>query len=333
MADKKVKGAGNRFLPGSNIAKHREWRGLKDTWYDYTEWVKVLGVMGGFVAKSPVRIMRGMLTYRWMGSYLAALNMIDRCVEGLRGPALRVTRIYLNTIMKGSTTSIAEMMMGDRRFGDNAFGRTQVVLEQTMCPEILAGFPNLRPAQLEPFQGLLLCYMDQGANPYYIDAMESVGLPADSCRLSNNAAGVAILDEFPKIGACCISNNAPCDSSTMNSQIIERHLDVDTLPAAIPMRWADPHTRKYARASLRRVIDFVERHTGETYDWDACRAVMEKHNDEVRNEMEKWNFMATPYTAAALTVPSSSAACMPLRSRSRPPRRLPSAPPSPLPAT
>lgn len=152
MADKKVKGAGDRFLPGSNIAKHREWRGLKDTWYDYVEWVKVLGIMGGFVAKSPVRIARGMLTYRWMGSYLGALNMIDRCVEGLRGPALRVARLYLNTIMKGSTTSIAEMMMGDRRFGDNAFGRTQVVLEQTMCPEILAGFQNLRPAQLEPFQ-------------------------------------------------------------------------------------------------------------------------------------------------------------------------------------
>ena len=304
MADKKVKGAGDRFLPGSNIAKHREWRGLKDTWYDYVEWVKVLGIMGGFVAKSPVRIARGMLTYRWMGSYLAALNMIDRCVEGLRGPALRVARLYLNTIMKGSTTSIAEMMMGDRRFGDNAFGRTQVVLEQTMCPEILAGFKNLCPAQLEPFQGLLLCYMDQGANPYYIDAMESVGLPADSCRLSNNAAGVALLDEFPKIGACCISNNAPCDSSTMNSQFIERHLDVDTLPAAIPMRWEDPHTRKYARESLRRIIDFVERHTGESYDWDACRAVMEKHNDEVRNEQEKWGFMATPYTAAALAVPA-----------------------------
>ncbi len=50
----------------------------------------------------------------------------------------------------------------------------------------------------------------------------------------------------------------------MNSQLIERHLDVDTLPAAIPMRWDDPHTRKYARASLRRIIDFVERHTGET---------------------------------------------------------------------
>ena len=90
----------------------------------------------------------------------------------------------------------------------------------------------------------------------------------------------------------------------LNSQLIERHLDVDTLPAAIPMRWEDPHTRKYARDSLRRIIDFVERHTGETYDWDACRAVMEKHNDEVRNEQEKWGFMATPYTAAALAVPA-----------------------------
>ena len=294
---------GDLYCDKTGLYKHREWRGLKDTWYDYVEWVKVLGIMGGFVAKSPVRIARGMLTYRWMGSYLGALNMIDRCVEGLRGPALRVARLYLNTIMKGSTTSIAEMMMGDRRFGDNAFGRTQVVLEQTMCPEILAGFKNLRPAQLEPFQGLLLCYMDQGANPYYIDAMESVGLPADSCRLSNNAAGVALLDEFPKIGACCISNNAPCDSSTMNSQLIERHLDVDTMPAAIPMRWDDPHTRKYARESLRRIIDFVERHTGETYDWGACRAIMEKHNDEVRNEQEKWGFMASPYTAA-LAVPA-----------------------------
>ena len=67
--------------------------------------------------------------------------------------------------------------------------------------------------------------------------------------------------------------------------------------------------------SLRRIIDFVERHTGETYDWDACRAIMEKHNDEVRNEQEKWNFMATPYTAAALAVPNT----VPYRSTTRSP--------------
>ena len=99
-------------------------------------------------------------------------------------------------------------------------------------------------------------------------------------------------------------NNAPYDSSTMNSQLIERHLGVDTLPATIPMRWEDPHTHQVRRESHRRIIDFVERHTGGTYDWDACRAVAGKHERRVRNEQEKWGFMATPYTAAALAVPA-----------------------------
>ena len=53
---------GDLYCDKTGLYKHREWRGLKDTWYDYVEWVKVLGIMGGFVAKSPVRIARGMLT-------------------------------------------------------------------------------------------------------------------------------------------------------------------------------------------------------------------------------------------------------------------------------
>ncbi len=47
---------GKRFIKGSGIAKHREWRGLKDTFYDYTQWVVNLGLLVQFVAKSPVRI-------------------------------------------------------------------------------------------------------------------------------------------------------------------------------------------------------------------------------------------------------------------------------------
>ena len=80
---------GKRFIKGSGIAKHREWRGLKDTFYDYTQWVVNLGLLVQFVAKSPVRIMRGMLEYRWLGSYLGSLNMVDKCMAGMRGPAAR----------------------------------------------------------------------------------------------------------------------------------------------------------------------------------------------------------------------------------------------------
>jgi hypothetical protein len=196
MADKKIKGEQNRFIPGTNIERHREWRGLKDTWYDYTQWIKLLGIMMKFASISPARIVKGLFEYRWFGSFLAAFNMRDRCVEGLRGPALRVAHEQLGTIMSATTTQIGQMMKGDRRFGENDFGRKIVLLEQTMPPEILAGFPNLVPIPLEVYQGLLSCYMDQNACPYYIDVMENAGLPADSCRLSANATGVAINDDF-----------------------------------------------------------------------------------------------------------------------------------------
>lgn len=301
---KKAKGAQDRFIPKTHIAKHREWRGLKDTWYDYTQWIKILGIMGGFVAKSPVRIMRGMLEYRWMGSYLAALNMIDRTVEGLEGEALRAARIYLETIMKGSTTQIANMMKGDRRFGENKLAGKTVVLEQTMSPELLLGFPKLIPMQLESFQGLLGCYMDQHLNPHYIDAMENLGLPSDSCRLSNNAAGVAIMDDYAQTGACLIMNNMPCDSSTMNSQLIDRRIPIPSMPACIPMRWEDRDTDEFAVNHMRDVIKFIEDNTGEKYDWNALREGVKKHNAEVTAELNKWDFMSSAYCPLGLSVSS-----------------------------
>lgn len=302
MAGKKQKGQGSRFIPGSGIAKYREWRGLGDTWYDYTQWMKTLGVMAKFVTISPVRIVRGLFEYRWFGSYLGALNMADKCVEGLRGPALRVAREQIMPIMKTATTHLGQMMKGDRRFGENDFAAKLVLLEQTMPPEILAGFPNLYPMALEVYQGLIGCYMDQQLCPHYIDAMEQVGLPADSCRLSNNAAGVAVCDDFPKIGACVIANNMPCDSSTMNSQLIDRRLNLPSITADVPMRWEDRNTDKYALAQIKKTIAFIEAHTGEKFDEAAFWKVIEAHNEEVRNEMEKWEYVKTPYSPVGGTM-------------------------------
>ena len=47
MADER-----KRFYKGSGIAKHREWRGLKDTFYDYLQWAVNLGILAQFAAKS-----------------------------------------------------------------------------------------------------------------------------------------------------------------------------------------------------------------------------------------------------------------------------------------
>ena len=92
-----------RFYKGSGIAKHREWRGLKDTFYDYTQWVVNLGILVKFITKSPVRIVRGLFEYRWFGAYMGTLHMIDRSLAGMRGPALRVSHTQMHAIMKGAT--------------------------------------------------------------------------------------------------------------------------------------------------------------------------------------------------------------------------------------
>ena len=296
MAEKKAKGQGGRFIPGAGIARFREWRGVRDTFYDYTQWLRILGVMAKFMTISPVRIVRGLLEYRWFGSYLAAFNMADKCVEGLRGPALRVAREQIYPIMQNATVQLGQMMKGDRRFGENDFAKKIVLLEQTMPPEMLAGFPNLIPLPLEVYQGLIGCYMDQQLCPHYIDAMEQIGLPSDSCRLSSNAAGVAVCDDFPQIGACIIANNMPCDSSTMNSQLIDRRLGIPSITADVPMRWEDRNTDKYALAQMKKTIAFIEEHTGERFDEEAFWRVIRAHNAEVEREMEKWEYIKTPYS-------------------------------------
>ncbi len=286
-----------RFYKGSGIAKHREWRGARDTFYDYLQWAANLGILAQFIAKSPVRIAKGLFEYRWFGSYMGTLHMIDKCTAGMRGPSLRVAHTHMHAIMKGATGMIADSMIGDRRFGDTDKANKYVMLEQTMCPEIVAGFPNLKALPLEVLQGLLGTYMDQNLAPFYMDIMENVGLPADSCRLSANAAGVAINDDFPEVGACLVTNNMPCDSSTMNSQLIERRIKIPSMPAGIPMRWEDEATDKYALAQMKEVIRFIEDSTGEKFDEESFFKVIKHHNSEVRNELELWEYAKTPYSS------------------------------------
>ena len=286
----------DRFYDKTGIAKHREWRGLKDTFYDYTQWLVNLGIMGGFVAKSPYRIARGMLEYRWLGSYLGALHWIDKCMEGLEGPALKSAHTMMHAIMKTSTSHIAYQMMGDRRFGKTPHADKQVIFEQTMGPEILGGFPELTPLFMETMMCLVGTYMDQSLPVFYLDLIEKYGLPADSCRLSAAAVGVSINDDFPKNGACLVVNNMPCDSSTMNSQLIRRRLDMPEFIASLPMRWDDEKTDKYALSQMKKTIAFIEENTGEKFDENAFYEMMRKHNAEVTDEQAMWEYMMTPYT-------------------------------------
>ena len=298
MAENK-KGDGNRFYKDTNIAKYRKWRGVKDSCVDFGYWLKTLGAMGAMVMKSPVRIMKGMFTYRWFGSYTAGIAMFDRLTDGLEGDALKVAHMYLNEILKGTTDKLAIMMKADRRFGDNKNADKIVLFEQVMPPELMHGFPNLKSVPMEIFQGLLGSYMDQNLCPHYDDITEAAGLPADSCRISCNMLGVALSDDFPQIGACLIANNAPCDSSAMTSQLVERTLGIPVITSDIVMRWEDRNTDKYSLSQIKKAIAFIEETTGEKFNEQAFLEGIKKHNLEVEQEMQKWDYMKTPYTAVS----------------------------------
>ena len=78
-------GLRSRYEDKTGIARHREWRGVKDTFVDYTAWLNNLLAMGKMVASAPVPILKGFWEYRWMGSYLGTFAFIDRLFEGLPG--------------------------------------------------------------------------------------------------------------------------------------------------------------------------------------------------------------------------------------------------------
>ena len=54
----------------------REWRGVRDTFYDYLQWLRIWGVLIGFAAK-PNNV-KAFFRYRWMVNYLVVPDFFDR---------------------------------------------------------------------------------------------------------------------------------------------------------------------------------------------------------------------------------------------------------------
>ena len=88
MAKQVGKDSFGSFYNGGKVYKRREWRGLKDTLYDYSRWLYIMGQLAGFIIKP--RNIKAFFRYRWMSNYLAVPMMVDKFSQGLRGPQLRI---------------------------------------------------------------------------------------------------------------------------------------------------------------------------------------------------------------------------------------------------
>ncbi|MGI5976858.1 MAG: hypothetical protein ACOX68_04080 [Candidatus Limivicinus sp.] len=191
QAEHGVGGLRSRYYDKTGVAKYREWRGVKDTLYDYSQWMKNLGSMVSMVASSPVAIVKGIWEYRWMGSYLGTFMFVDRLFEGFRGRELRVAHMNMHEIVYSLTKRIAFVLSNDKRLGGGPYSDVMIPMDEVIPSLFLSGFKELKPAPLQLLPEFIICDVDQHCNPYYIDVAESYGLPADVCSRCAAETGVS----------------------------------------------------------------------------------------------------------------------------------------------
>ncbi len=295
MAEKEKSGGYRGLhLPKTDLLKHREWRGFKDTLYDYFRWLITWKDMVMMILKHPIAIIRGLWRYRWMSSYLSFPHFIDGFTEGRRSYALRVTHLHYNTIMKHAIDILTRSFCADERFKPGNKRSKKIVCVDELIPlQFMAGFPNLEVVPVQTMPIFLSSMVDQQIVPPYIDAVENYGVPADVCPLPSAEAGVAVEDDYPILGCCMITCNMPCDGSVMTNTFQDRRFKLPTHVYNVPVRYNEEGVQEYAVNEIKEMIAFVEKQTGEKFDEKAFLKAMDVYNQQLDCEFHKWDLQKT----------------------------------------
>lgn len=282
------------FYVGKKTRKRREWRGFKDTWYDYVEWLKTWKMLISFSMK-PNNI-KGFFRYRWMSNYLAVPDFFDRHTEGMRGTQLRLAHTGLGLIVKDMCGMLEDIFRADPAIGnDTKFNEKIVLFDENMMSEIMNGFPNLKWLSVEVPAVYTSSMMSQQGVTHYVDIAQEFGIPSDVCPMPAAELGVAIDDDFPLIGKCAIQCNTTCDGSLMGNGLEARRFKIPTFQLAVPIRHRQESVQEYAADEIRNAIAFIEEQTGEKFDWDTFFSTMKVFNEETRQMLEWFDLSRTPY--------------------------------------
>lgn len=301
------KGAAANLKSVTAISKHREWRGFKDTVYDYGQWCILWGTLIKWLFSHLIQNVRAIFRYRWMFSYLTVPSFFDRVCAGQRGAGLRAARNNLNYLAKNVTGTLTTIFSADMNLhpGDKkaeALSKKIICVDELIPALVGAGFPDNPTILFQEYPMYLPSLINQHSPVHYIGESELYGLPADVCPLPSFEAGLAIEDDFPKIGCCMLTSNMPCDGSIMTSMIQDRRINLPTQQLNVPLRWTKEEAQEYAVAEYLSAIEFLEKHTGRKCDWDALKKACEIWNEQNKCKFEKWELNRTsipPHTGSS----------------------------------
>ena len=288
---------GRLYRKGAMATVRREWRGIKDTAYDFYEWARMWVMLLMTFSKDLIPALNSALHYRWMISYFCCHGFMDKNLMGLRGSNLRMSHILIYDVFRYVAENLVFLSKADRKNGNSIeLNKKLITFDEMTMGQIMAGFPDLLgiPHQLLPV--FLVSEIDQLTCVPYIDAVESFGLPADCCPVPSSECGALVVDALPDMGSGFISSSMPCDGSTMASSYFSRRFpNTPVFHLCFPVRYEDETVLQSAAEDIKACIKFIEDQTGAKWNWDAYFSAMKRFNIETSYELQKWEINKTPY--------------------------------------
>ena len=287
---------GDLYLPKTGLYKHREWRGVKDTFYYFHHiWMynylhMVLDVMkyGGLI-----NFAKGIWRYRWVGqTYLPVLHWFDRGLEGMRGEALRASAWHYRAMVNATIYQFMTMFNADTKIRggkkNDAWYHT-FAHNETVWGGIFYGWSDkFKNVSMEMIPYFVTCHVNSHTVHNYIDAVQSIGLPGDPCPMCQAESGLFVLDDVPDYSPLVITCNEACDASVSTSILQDWFADKPLFSLAMPMQFDDPLVHKYVEKDIEKCWKFIEDQTGVPMNYELMCKCIERQNELQKFEWEKW---------------------------------------------
>jgi len=123
--------------------------------------------------------------------------------------------------------------------------------------------------------GLLPGVQPEALKEYCLLA-ESAGLPAEMCVADRGTLGMLLAGILPHPDLF-ISTSLPCDNLVIGYQIYQNILQVPYLPLDAPYGNDEEDIEFYGN-EMKRMVAFLEEHTGKKMDYDRLRELVEESN-------------------------------------------------------
>ena len=288
---------GRLYRKGAMATVRREWRGIKDTAYDFYEWARMWGMLLMTFSKDLVPALNATLYYRWMVSYFCCHGFMDKNIMGLRGSNLRMSHLLIYDVFRYVAENLVLSAKCDKKNGNcEALNQRTVLFDEMTMGQLMAGFPDLYGFPHQLLAVFLVSEIDQLTCVPYIDAVESFGLPADCCPVPSSECGALVTDALPHMGSCFLSSSMPCDGSTMASSYYSRRFpNVPVFHLCFPVRYMDEETVQMGAEDIKACIKFIEQKTGAKWNWDAYFTQIKRFNKETEYELQKWEVNKSAY--------------------------------------